>query len=316
MSNQLAIREDMPLSELGQTLVKSGFFADTRDAAQAVVKVLAGRELGIGPIASMTGINVIQGRISLSANLIGAAIKRSGRYNFRVRKMDPGECAIEFFEGGESIGVSTFTIEDARKAGTKNLDKFPRNMLYARAMSNGARWYCPDVFSGPIYTPEELGADVGEGGEPITVETRPVTHTEPTEPTEQPAAVQAAAELHATVSEQPAPLQTAPREPKQPEQPATRREPMVKSSQSGKSYPKSWVDKLVANGTATNPFNALGMLDIFNLPDGTRLDLVDLYSQEYRRARANTEHPATTEEAKAAADELFTAYLDGKTEEG
>jgi hypothetical protein len=33
-------------------------------------------------------------------------------------------------------------------------------MLFARAMSNGARWYCPDVFAGPAYTPDELGADV------------------------------------------------------------------------------------------------------------------------------------------------------------
>jgi hypothetical protein len=39
-------------------------------------------------------------------------------------------------------------------------------MLYARALSNGAKWYCPDVFGGPIYTPDELGAVVdGETGE-------------------------------------------------------------------------------------------------------------------------------------------------------
>src|SRR5574339_232881 len=53
------------------------------------------------------------------------------------------------------IGNYTFTIEDAKKAGTKNLDKFPRNMLFARAISNGVKWFCPDVFAGPVYTPEE-----------------------------------------------------------------------------------------------------------------------------------------------------------------
>jgi hypothetical protein len=31
-------------------------------------------------------------------------------------------------------------------------------MYFARAMSNGAKWYTPDVFSGPIYTPDELNA--------------------------------------------------------------------------------------------------------------------------------------------------------------
>lgn len=34
-------------------------------------------------------------------------------------------------------------------------------MLLSRALTNGARWYCPDVFNGPIYTPEELSVDVG-----------------------------------------------------------------------------------------------------------------------------------------------------------
>jgi hypothetical protein len=59
-------------------------------------------------------------------------------------------------QGKESIGVSKFTIEDAKKAGTKNLDKYPANMLFARAMSNGVKWYTPDVFNGPVYTPDEI----------------------------------------------------------------------------------------------------------------------------------------------------------------
>ena len=41
------------LGQLGQIFVKSGFFADTRDAAQAIVKVMAGQELGFAPIASI-----------------------------------------------------------------------------------------------------------------------------------------------------------------------------------------------------------------------------------------------------------------------
>ena len=158
--------------QLGELLAASGFFQDSRGAAQAVVKVLAGAEIGFGPIASMTGINVIQGRVSISANLMAAAIKRSGRYDYRVKEMTPQRCEIEFRERNgdrwEIIGSSEFTAQDARQAGTKNMDKYARNMLFARAMSNGARWYCPDIFGGPVYTPEELGAAVdGETGEVI-----------------------------------------------------------------------------------------------------------------------------------------------------
>lgn len=173
MANQLAVRDggEMDLMTLGNVLAKSGYFADARDAAQAMVKVLAGREMGFGPISSMCGINIIQGRVSLSANIMAAAIKRSGRYNYHVRKMTAEECTIEYFERNgaawQSIGLSTFTVADAGKAATKNMDKFPRNMLFARAMSNGVRWYCPDVTGAPAYTPEELGANVNEEGEVI-----------------------------------------------------------------------------------------------------------------------------------------------------
>ncbi len=157
---------------LGKVLAASGYFADSREAAQAVVKVLAGAELGFGPIASMTGVNIIKGKVSLSANLIAAAIKRSGRYNYRVVSLTDTDCRIDFYEAGERVGTSTFTADDAKLAGLggDNWRKFPRNMLFARAISNGAKWYCPDLSGGPLYTPEELGATIdGETGEVVDV---------------------------------------------------------------------------------------------------------------------------------------------------
>jgi hypothetical protein len=176
MSNALSIHPniDMDIQTLGQTLVKSGYFQDSRDASQAIVKVLAGRELGLGPIASMTGIYIVKGRVTLSANLIAAAIKKSRHYDYRVARMDNAGCVVVFFQDGQEIGRSEFTEADAKAAGLiggENWKKFPRNMYFARAMSNGAKWFTPDVFSGPIYTPDELGATVdGETGEAIDIE--------------------------------------------------------------------------------------------------------------------------------------------------
>jgi len=187
MSQSLAITKLNSIEDLarvGDVFVKSGFFSDTRDAAQAIVKVMAGQELGFAPIASMTGVYIVKGKVSLSANLIAAAVKRSGRYTFRVRKPDAQVCEIEFFEldkagNKESIGTSSFSMQEAAQAGlasSATWKNFPRNMLYARAMSNGAKWYCPDVFGGPVYTPDELGATIdGETGEVIDIE--PANHT-------------------------------------------------------------------------------------------------------------------------------------------
>jgi hypothetical protein len=171
MTNQLAIREDMSLGDVATHFVKSGYFQDVGDVSKAIVKIMAGREFGFGPFASMTNIYIIQGRPSLGANLLASAVKRNDHYDYRIRQMDDTVCKIEYFQRAgdkwESLGISAFTLEDARKAGTKNLEKFPRNMLFARAMSNGVRWYCPDVFGSAVYTPEELGAEVDEAGDVI-----------------------------------------------------------------------------------------------------------------------------------------------------
>ena len=177
MSTSL-IKPELPktiqeMQSLGEVFVKSKFFQDSQDAAQAIVKVMAGAELGFPPIASMTGVYIVKGKVSLSANLIAAAIKRSGRYTYRVRKHDESGCEIEFFENNESIGLSSFTREDAQRAqllGKETWRSFFRNMAFARALSNGAKWHCPDIFGGPVYTPEELGADVDGEGDVISIE--------------------------------------------------------------------------------------------------------------------------------------------------
>ena len=176
MANELAVRNDVNLDELQRTatmLVASGYFDAKGDRntqiAQLATKIMAGRELGYGPFASVQGIHVIQGKPQVSANLMAAAVKAHPRYSYKVRKMDPDAVAIEFFENGESIGTSTFTADDAKRAGTQNMSKFPRNMLFARALSNGVRWFCPDVFHGQsVYVEGEI-EDTGDDTPAVVV---------------------------------------------------------------------------------------------------------------------------------------------------
>lgn len=156
---------------VARMLAESGFFGEVRDAGKALAKILAGQELGMGPVASLMGVHYQQGKVAYSANIMAAAVKKSGHYTYRVRRLEDDGCEIEFFERAgsswEAIGVSEFTKEDADKASLRtgpnkhNWTKFPRNMMFARAMSNGAKWYCADVFCGVTpYTPDELGAEV------------------------------------------------------------------------------------------------------------------------------------------------------------
>jgi hypothetical protein len=142
--------------QLGKIFTESGMFPDIKSAQMAVVKIMAGQEMGIGPFQAMNGIHIIQGKATVGAGLMASQVKSSGKYDYKVIEQTDKVCIIEFMQGKESIGVSKFTIEDAKKAGTKNLDKYPANMLFARAMSNGVKWYTPDVFNGPVYTPDEI----------------------------------------------------------------------------------------------------------------------------------------------------------------
>jgi hypothetical protein len=149
----------MPVNEIqvmAKAFAESGMFTDAKQMGQAFVKIQAGQEIGIPPFAAMSGIHIIQGKPTLGAGLIASAVKGSGKYDYKVPQLDDKICSIDFYQGSEKIGNSTFTIEDAKKALTKNIDKFPKNMLFARAISNGVKWFCPDVFSGPVYVPEEM----------------------------------------------------------------------------------------------------------------------------------------------------------------
>ena len=156
MSNEIVKSSLTEIMSIGKAFAESGMFPDIKTAAQAVVKIQAGAEMGIPPFAAMSGIHIIQGKPTVGAGLMAANVKGSGKYDYRVIESTDKVCSIDFYQGKEKIGNSTFTEADAKKADTKNMGKFPKNMLFARAISNGVKWYTPDVFAGPVYVPEEM----------------------------------------------------------------------------------------------------------------------------------------------------------------
>jgi len=150
-------------------LYKSGYFTDTKSEAQAIVKVMAGAELGVPPFASMTGIHIIQGKPAIGSNVIATLVKNDPRYDYRIKQHDNTACILRWFENGQEVGESAFLIQEAQAAGLTSKDnwkKWTSDMLFARAISRGARRFAPGIFGGaPVYTPDELGADVDENGD-------------------------------------------------------------------------------------------------------------------------------------------------------
>lgn len=175
MKTEIQIMPVAEIQTMAKTFAESGMFTDAKGMAQAFVKIQAGQEIGIPPFAAMSGIHIIQGKPTLGAGLIASALKGSGKYDYRVKEMNDKICSIDFLQGTEVIGNSSFTIEDAKKALTKNIDKFPKNMLFARAISNGVKWFCPDVFSGPVYVPEEMPEITIDAPHVEVIEENPLT---------------------------------------------------------------------------------------------------------------------------------------------
>ncbi len=164
--------ESIGIAKLGEIFFRSGYFKDVRDQSQAIVKMLYGRELGFSPVVSMMGIHIIEGKPSLSSNLLATLVKRSGKYEYRVVESTEKRCDIRFLQRDgnkfEIVGNSEFTIEDAKLAGVTakpSWTRYPKAMLFARALSAGVKLYCPDVSACPLYVPEELGATVNEDGD-------------------------------------------------------------------------------------------------------------------------------------------------------
>ena len=147
-----SLREPMAM---GDIFAQSGLFPDIKTKAQAAVKILAGKELGLSPFESMKNLYLVNGKLAIQSNALASLVKTNPKYDYKVEVITNEECKISFWEiKGDTkteIGVSEFTFKDAAKAGLANKDNwknFPRNMLFARALANGVRFYCPDAACG------------------------------------------------------------------------------------------------------------------------------------------------------------------------
>lgn len=166
---------------LAQGLAAAGLNKDVTTVEQAFGRILLGKDLGLTPTQSLMVLDVVEGNVRVRSVQLAAWVRKHPVYDYSVAEHDEQHCVIDFYYDGETCGRSSFSIEDAKRAGlVKDHPKsawraHPRNMVWARAMSNGVRWYCPDVTSGiPVYTEadsfdgtaEEITAGEGDGSEP------------------------------------------------------------------------------------------------------------------------------------------------------
>jgi hypothetical protein len=163
MSNEIERASITDIMTIAKAFAESGMFPDIKSVAQAAVKIQCGQEIGIQAFAAMSGIHLIKGKLTIGAGLMATRVKKSGKYTYNVLQLNDAICEIEFIQLPKTVlGISKFTAEDAKRAGTGEaggmnlMGKFPKNMLFARAISNGVRWFTPDIYDSVVYVPEEM----------------------------------------------------------------------------------------------------------------------------------------------------------------
>lgn len=156
--------------------------------------ILYGEEVGLGPMQSLNGIQVIDGRPGASPELMRALVGRAGhelkleehtdeRCTLWGRNKTTGATATVTWDISRAVTAQLCTIKDgkpyARSKEGRRLpwETYPASMLLARATSQLCRAIFAEVVKGLSYTPEEAAAIEGgvwEPGDDALVD--PVTH--------------------------------------------------------------------------------------------------------------------------------------------
>lgn len=149
------------IKEQADVLVKSGLLPPgIKSGPQAIAIALKGQELGIPIMQSYAHINIIQGKPTVSAELMLSLIYKNcpgAVVNFT--RMDDKCCMIESQRPGGKIHSFKFDESDAKSAGLLgrgSWKSYPRAMYRSRCISEMARSMFPDAIMGCSYTPEEV----------------------------------------------------------------------------------------------------------------------------------------------------------------
>lgn len=142
--------------------IKSGLLPKAVDTPEkAAIIALKGRELGLPPMVSFSHINVIQGKPTMSAEIMLAYIyKEYPNAEIIITEKNEKVCAIKAKRPNESeFTLFRWDLERAKRMGLIGKDnwvKQPETMLFWRTITEIKRAKFPEVLMGIDYSQEEL----------------------------------------------------------------------------------------------------------------------------------------------------------------
>lgn len=150
------------VQSMAEILSKSTLLPDALrgKAADVVVQILAGQELGLSPMASIRGVHIVQGKPLLSADtMVGLCLGSGLCEYFACVEETATSVTYETKRRGSPVPSRvTWSDEDTKIAGLNTKDNWrlhKKQMRRARAKAILARDVYPDVLAG-CYDPDEI----------------------------------------------------------------------------------------------------------------------------------------------------------------
>lgn len=149
--------------------------------ANVLIIMMGARSMGLPAFWALQSFHVIDGKLSMSADIMKARVIAAG-HRFRVVERTAQRAVVRIIRRDDPEPYEAeFTIDDAKAAellGKGNWRKYPKAMMVARATSIAVRDHCPEVLFGVLYTPDELGVETDDEGTPVD-HPRTIEHPNP-----------------------------------------------------------------------------------------------------------------------------------------
>lgn len=131
------------------------FGGDVKNAAQALVKIQAGLEMGIPPMEAMNSLYIVNGKLTMYGPAMSKRLRLKG-WSIKYDDAKNDECTVTITKGLEVFSY-TATMADLIALKSKAIAFAAKDKLKWHAISRLIRFYVPEVLeAGIAYFDEEI----------------------------------------------------------------------------------------------------------------------------------------------------------------
>jgi hypothetical protein len=127
-----------------------------KNAANVLVALQTGKEMGLKPMQSLNSLYIVNGKITIWGSAQVQLLKEHG-WSIKINEHTDKVCSITIHKGNEQFDYSTKFDELPAKSNAKTFA--PKEKLYYHTISRLIRFYCPEVLGGNANLYNEVEVD-------------------------------------------------------------------------------------------------------------------------------------------------------------